>query len=171
MRKRIGVWAVLGFWAAAATFAVQGPVVINGQGGELSGLSLLLTSGQACTVSFEGSVTTDVGGGTDTFTLTLTNAGQDVASQDFALPADGQSHPVAFVLAPQHLLVGDLVGLTILDPGGLGIIELDDILLLTSCTTQGIPTLGGSALAGFAALLGVASVALLARRRRAVAAR
>jgi len=146
--------------------AVQGPISINGDGPELSNYVLFLSVTGSCGLSIGGTVVTDAGGGTDTFTLQITDEGAVIASQDFAYPADGAAHPFATEFSFQHIFVGENYGLTIVDPGGLGLVEFPDLFPLESCSIQNIPTLSTAGVAGFGLLLAGAAAAVLVRRRR-----
>jgi len=159
-------FTLLGALLAAPALAVQGPVSINGDGPELANAVFAISDTGSCGLSFQGSVTTDAGGGTDTFTLRITDEGAVIASQDFAFPADGAAHPFAAEFSFQHVFVGDTWGLTIDDPGGLGLVEIPDIFSIESCTIQNIPTLSKAGVAGFGLLLAGAAAAVLVRRRR-----
>lgn len=158
---------VAGILAAATAGAVQGPVSINGGGSDLSAFAMSISELPNCGLEFAGVVTTDAGGGTDTFTISVTDAGVVVGSEDFAFPADGAVHPIEFALHFQHLFVDNTWGLIIDDPGGLGTLEIPDAFPINTCATQSIPTLSTAGVAGFVVLLAAGGVVLLARRRRA----
>lgn len=151
---------------AAPALAVQGPISINGDGPELAGGVFLLSDTGSCGLSIQGSVTTDAGGGTDTFTMQIVDEGAVIASRDFAFPADGAAHPFATEFSFQHIFVGDTYALWINDPGGLGLVQFPEIFPIESCTIQNIPTLSKAGAAGFGLLLAGAAAAVLVRRRR-----
>ena len=152
---------------AAPALALQGPVSINGEGPDASGMSLVLSSTNSCGLFIDGSATTDNTGGTDTFAIQITDAGAVIASQDVALPADGASHAFQLQFEFQHIFVDDTYGLNIDDPGGLGFVQFPDIFDIDSCSIQNIPALSTAGATGLGLLLAAAAAVVLARRRRA----
>lgn len=159
-------FTLLGTLLVAPALAVQGPISINGDGPELSAFVLGFSDGGSCSVIMQGQVTTDVGGGNDTFDLRITDEGAVIASQTFSLPADGGVYPVATTFHLQHIFVNDDYGVTIDDPGGVGLFEFPDFIPIGGCTIQNIPTLSTAGVAGFGLLLAGAAAAVLVRRRR-----
>ncbi|MFN7943640.1 MAG: hypothetical protein U0X73_18765 [Thermoanaerobaculia bacterium] len=162
---RAGTCAFALLAVATAASALQGPISINGNGPALAGFTLVINETASCGLDFLGSVTTDAGGGNDTFTISVTDEGAIVASQDFSFPADGAAHPIQFSFSMQHVFVNNDWGLVVEDPGGLGHFEIPDLFVISSCSLQNIPTLSGVGTAAFAFLLATAGALALLRRR------
>ncbi len=166
-RNPLSVAGLLAIVLATSAPALQGPVSINGDGPDASGLLLILTTTNACGLVVDGSVTTDAGGGTDTFAIRITDEGVVIASQNLAFPADGGSHAFSFQLDFEHIFINDNYGLIIDDPGGLGVVVVPEVFTIDSCSIQNIPALSTAGATGLGLLLAAAAAVVLARRRRA----
>jgi hypothetical protein len=129
-------------------------------------LGSLTAAPDGCVIGFTATVRTEAGGGVDSFEVQLFDDGQQIDLRALTAPADGQVHAVEgeFQLSGPIGTNTPGVGLYLVDNGQT--LDLIDPFG-TPCPPLEVPTLGRGGVAALAGLLAIASLALLARRRRA----
>jgi LPXTG-motif cell wall-anchored protein len=116
-----------------------------------------------CVLTYSLQVTADAGGGTDTFRLDVWDDGLLVRSVPLSVPADGAVHAVSGTVAvPPINQTTPGLGVYLVDAA---ILDAEDPFAST-CVAFEIPTAQTVGLAGLGALVGLAAVVVLRRRRK-----